>query len=232
MTGIALQYGRRWPRTGAMLVGDTSHVMIPLFVDLSGQACLVAGGGRVAQRKIRMLLRAGAAVTVVAPDAEPPVRELAETETLNWHERPYCDGEASGYFLTVAATSDRAVNEQISRDARAAGRLVNVVDAPALSNVYASAVARRGELQIAVSTSGACPALAKRLRDDMEGRYPAAYGPLLERLRRFRADLRGVVADADERKAILDRVVRSDELARFVEGDEAPLEDLLTQCVS
>ena len=209
-----------------------SSAMVPFFIDLSKQACLVVGAGRVAERKLRALLAAGADVTVIAPDAASHVRELAQDHSLTWHERPYRDGEARDYFLTVAATSDEAVNEQVSRDAREAGRLVNVVDVPDLSNIYASAVVRRGELQIAVSTSGACPALAKRLREEMESRFPASYGPLLSRMRVFRADLRNAVADPAERKAILDRVVGSDELARFLDGDEAPLEDLLTRCVS
>ena len=206
--------------------------MVPFFIDLSEQACLVVGAGRVAERKIRTLLAAGANVTVIAPAVAASVRELAEAQSLNWHERAYRDGEARGYFLTVAATDNEAVNKWVSRDACEAGRLVNVVDVPGLSNIYASAVVQRGELQIAVSTSGACPALAKRLREEMEDRFPASYGPLLSRLRLFRADLRDTVADPSERKAILDRVVRSDELARFLEGDEAPLEDLLTRCAS
>ena len=214
------------------LLSDSRRAMVPLFVDLSGKACLVVGGGRVAERKIERLLDGHANVTVVAPDVTARIRELAGEGAICWHERNYRDGEAGGYFLTVAATNDRAANDQVSRDAQAAERLVNVVDAPGLSNVYAPAVVRRDDLQIAVSTSGACPALAKRLREEMESRYPAAYGPLLGRLRLFRADLRDAVADPSERKAILNRVVRSGELAKFLEGDEAPLEDLLKQCVS
>lgn len=206
--------------------------MLPLFLDLSEQACLVVGAGRVAERKIGALLAAGASVTVVALDATSRIRELANEDTLNWLERAYRDGDARDYFLTVGATSDESVNERVSRDAREAGRLVNVVDAPDLSTVYMAAVAQRGELQIAVSTSGACPALAKLLRGEMEGRFPESYGPLLGRLRLFRADLRDAIADPAKRKAIIERIVRSDELARFIEGDEAPLEDLLTRCVS
>jgi precorrin-2 dehydrogenase/sirohydrochlorin ferrochelatase len=206
--------------------------MVPFFIDLSEQACLVVGAGRVAERKIQTLLAAGAALTVIAPDATPRIRELAQDQSLDWHERTYRDGEASDYFLTVAAASDQAANERVSRDARDAGRLVNVVDVPDLSNIYASAVVQRGELQIAVSTSGACPALAKRLREEMEARFPESYGPLLSRLRRFRAGLRDAITDPAERKAILDRVARSDELARFLDGNEAPLEDLLTRCAS
>jgi len=232
MAGVALEYGRTDHGAGVQLLSDSRRAMVPLFVDLSGKACLVVGGGRVAERKIERLLDGHAQLTVAAPDVTARIRELAGEGAICWHERSYRDGEAGEYFLTVAATNDRAANDQVSRDAQAAERLVNVVDAPGLSNVYAPAVVRRDDLQIAVSTSGACPALAKRLREEMASRYPAAYGPLLGRLRLFRADLRDAVADPSERKAILDRVVRSGELAKFLEGDEAPLEGLLKQCVS
>jgi len=206
--------------------------MIPLFINLSGQACLVVGGGRVAERKITWLLGGGAEVAVVARDATPQLQELAARGRLQWCEREYESAEAAGYFLIIAATNDPAVNEQVSRDARSAGRLINAVDAPDLSNIFTSAVVGRGELQIAISTSGACPALARRLREEMEERYPAAYDRLLRRLRRFRGELRDVTPDPRERKATLERIVRSDELARFLEGDEGPLEDLLKQCAS
>lgn len=232
MAGVALEYGRADPSTGVQLLSDSRRAMVPLVVDLSGKACLVVGGGRVAERKIARLLDGRAQVTVVAPDVTSRIRELAGEGAICWHERTYRDGEAGDYFLTVAATNDRAANDQVSRDAQAAARLVNVVDAPGLSNVCAPAVVRRDDLQIAVSTSGACPALAKRLREEMEGRYPAAYGPLLRRLRRFREELRRSEPDRSKRKAILERVVRSDELAKFLEGDEAPLEGLLKRCVS
>ena len=206
--------------------------MYPLFLDLSGRTWLGVGGGKVAERKARTLLEAGADVTVLAPHATEALRQFAQAGRIRWQKRPYRNGEAADYFLVVAATSDPAVNAQVSREAREADRLVNAVDQPELSNFYAPAVVRRGELQIAISTSGACPALARKLRQEMESRYPATYGRLLERLRQFRAQAARLVHDPEERRAILERVARSDEVARFLEGEEAPLEALLKRCVS
>jgi len=208
------------------------QALYPLFLDLSGEACLVVGGGTVAERKVAPLIHSGADVTVVAPRVGDGLRQLAVEGRIRWQERPYHPGEAGDYFLVVAASDDRSVNAQVSREAQRAGRLVNVVDQPDLSNVYAPALLRRGELQIAVSTSGACPALAKKLRDEMADRYPASYQRLLVRLRQFRERLARELPDPSARRTILERVMRSDQLTQFLEGEEAPLEALLKQCVS
>ena len=208
------------------------QALYPLLLDLSGKPSLVVGAGSVAERKVESLVLSGADVTVVAPRATETLRELATAGQIRWQERPYQATEAADYFLVVAATSDRSVNSQVSREAQAAGRLVNVVDQPGLSNVYAPALLRRGQLQIAVSTSGACPALAKQLRDEMATRYPATYEQLLTRLRRFRERMAREVPDPPARQAILERVIGSDELTKFLQGELAPLEALLKRCVS
>jgi len=151
-------------------------------LDLRGRDCLVVGGGAVAQRKVHGLLAAGAAVTVVAPQCLPLPTEV--TVAL----RPFADEDLDGVALAVAASDDRALNARVARLARKRGIWVNVVDDPQAGTVIVPAVARRGELQIAVSTGGASPALAKHLRERLEREFGPEYGDLVALLGELRAE--------------------------------------------
>ncbi|MGH7896847.1 MAG: precorrin-2 dehydrogenase/sirohydrochlorin ferrochelatase family protein, partial [Candidatus Binatia bacterium] len=137
----------------------------PAFLHLEGRPCLVVGGGEVAASKIAGLLRAGAEVTVVAPEIDESVRRQVTVGRVVYHERRYREGDLRGMRLAVAATDDPATNRRVAADAEREGILLNVVDAPALSTFIAPAVLERGALQIAVSTSGTAPAFASGLRD-------------------------------------------------------------------
>jgi len=205
--------------------------MYPVFMDLKGKPCLIVGGGRVAERKAEKLLETGAKVLIVAREASDGIKKLAEADVIDLDVREYEKGEAAGYFLVIAATSDNGLNRRISEDARMAGRLVNVVDVPELCNFYVPSVVRRGEMQIAISTSGAAPALAKKIRKKLESDFNPNYEKLLNRLREFRALLIECIQDEEERKEILTRVVNSSELDVFLNGDESPLEALLRKCI-
>jgi siroheme synthase-like protein len=150
-------------------------------LDLRGRACLVVGGGAVARRKAGGLLDAGAAVTVVAPECVP--MPGAVTVRL----RPFADGDLAGIALAVAASDDRELNARVARLARALGVWVNVADDPRAGSVILPALARRGALAIAVSTGGASPALAQRLRDRIAAEIGADYGELVALLGELRA---------------------------------------------
>ena len=126
----------------------------PVNLDLWGRRVLVVGGGQVAARKVAGLLSAGAAVTVVAPDA---VAEIAEDPDVRWHQRPYRRGEVASYRLAITATDDPSVNRQVARDGDAANVLVNSADDPANCSFILPAVVRRGDLQLTVSTNGLQP---------------------------------------------------------------------------
>ncbi len=154
----------------------------PVGLDLRGRDCLVVGGGAVARRKVDGLLAAGAAVTVVAPQCLPLPTEV--TIAL----RPFADEDLDGVALAVAASDDRALNARVARLARTRDIWVNVVDDPQAGTVIVPAVARRGDLQIAVSTGGASPALAKHLRERLEREFGPEYGDLVALLGELRAE--------------------------------------------
>jgi len=185
------------------------------------------GAGKIAGRKAASLLEAGARVKVVAPEAVEKIVKFADSGGLAWEKREYRDGEARDYFLVVAATSDRELNGRVSRDALEAGRLVNAVDMPELCNFYVPSVLKRGELTVAVSTSGACPALARKIRRDIEHSFPENYSRLVSMLRAYREKVLAGVPGEAERKKLIEDAVYSEEAEKFLKGDEEPLKGLL-----
>jgi siroheme synthase-like protein len=151
-------------------------------LDLDGRPCLVVGGGSVGLEKARGLLDCGAVVTVVAPQIEPELQRLP----VRWRRKRYQTADLDGMFLVVAATSVSSVNRQVSRDAEARSLLCNVADVPALCNFILPAVYRRDPIALAVSTSGASPALAKRLRDELGAQIDERHVDLAHRLHELR----------------------------------------------
>src|SRR5664279_4839267 len=148
----------------------------PIFLRVAGRDCLVIGGGKVATQKVESLLNASAAVTVISPELTPEISALAAAQRVVHHRRPYRSGDLQGVFLAYAATSDPTVQTQIARDAETAGVLLNVVDVPQLCSFIVPAVIQRGDLLIATSTSGTSPALARRIRRDLEHSFGPEYG--------------------------------------------------------
>jgi precorrin-2 dehydrogenase/sirohydrochlorin ferrochelatase len=177
----------------------------PITVQLDGRPCLVIGGGEVAERKVEALLAAGARVTVVAPALTAELAALAETHEIVHHPRSYRPGDVRGAQLAIAATDDPEVQRAVAAEAEAAGVLLNVVDVPALCTFIAPAVVQRGEVSIAVSTGGASPALAHRVRTEIEARFGPEYGLFAQILRRLRERL----PPSPERQALLVRLVES-----------------------
>ena len=157
----------------------------PVNLCLDGQPVLVVGGGPVAARKVEGLLQTGACVTVVAPAA---VDAIASNPEVVWQRRAYRPDEAASYRLVVTATSDPAVNAQVARDGEAANVFVNSADDPANCTFTLPSVARRGDLQVAVSTAGRSPALARWLRQRIEREIDSGYATLLELLSEARAE--------------------------------------------
>lgn len=159
----------------------------PVNLDLWGKRVLVVGGGPVAARKVAGLLTAGAAVTVVAPDA---VSEIAEDPDVRWHQRPYRRGEVASYRLAITATDDPDVNRQVARDGDAANVLVNSADDPANCSFILPAVVRRGDLQLTVSTNGRSPAFASWARRRLEQTFTDTHARLLELLSEVRDEVK------------------------------------------
>ncbi|HEX5506682.1 MAG TPA: bifunctional precorrin-2 dehydrogenase/sirohydrochlorin ferrochelatase, partial [Thermomicrobiales bacterium] len=161
----------------------------PIALALAGRRCVVVGGGAVAERKARGLLAAGAAVTVIAPRLAPGLRALADAGALTIAERPYAPGDLAGACLACAATDRREINAAVAAEARAAGALVNVADAPAEGDFTLPAVARRGGLTLAISTDGESPLVASLVRDRLADCLDG-YAALLDVVAAVRAEAR------------------------------------------
>jgi precorrin-2 dehydrogenase/sirohydrochlorin ferrochelatase len=203
----------------------------PIFLRIDGKVCLVVGGGAVATQKVESLLAAHAAVRVVSPRLTPRLRELAERAAIEWCERVYHAGDLEGVFLVVAATSDENLHESIHREAERAGVLLNVVDRPRWCGFIVPSIARRGDLTVAVSTGGACPALARKVRLDIERLLGPEYERALELLSRLRLRLRGQKRSFAARQEIFDRLLASPLLENLRRGDAAAVDRLLTEHV-
>jgi precorrin-2 dehydrogenase/sirohydrochlorin ferrochelatase len=177
--------------------------MFPLFLKLEGRPCLVVGAGRVGEGKLRGLLRAKARVKVVAPKATPGVQRLAKSGEIVWRKRRFVARDLDGMFLVVAATSSHPANAVVLEQARRRGVLCNAVDDPRNCDFYYPAVLRRGSLQIAVSTGGASPELASRLRKELESCFGPEYGSWLGHLHHRREELLRAPMPAARRQRLL-----------------------------
>jgi precorrin-2 dehydrogenase / sirohydrochlorin ferrochelatase len=177
--------------------------MFPIFLKLEGRQCLVVGAGSVAEGKVRGLLDAGAIVRVVAPKAVFQIRQWDSESKLKWEPREFAAEDLGGVSIVIAATNSHEVNTQIFHEARLRGVLCNAVDDPENCDFYYPAVVNRGDLQIAISTNGRSPALAQRLRKDLEEQFGPEYEAWVEELGEAREQLNATHMDADARKKLL-----------------------------
>ncbi len=201
--------------------------LFPLFLKLAGRRCLIVGGGLVAEAKMQGLLRCGAEVRVVAPEAAPGIREAAIAGRVVWDERPFLPSDLAGVFLVVAATNSAELHEEIFGRCQQAGILCNAVDEPERCDFYYPAVVRRGALQLAISTGGHSPFLAQRLRRELEERFGPEYGPWLEEIGQQRRELFQADISPESRRAILKELsgerAFADFQAREKSADESAL---------
>ncbi|MET0762939.1 MAG: bifunctional precorrin-2 dehydrogenase/sirohydrochlorin ferrochelatase [Thermoleophilaceae bacterium] len=197
---------------------------------LSGRRCLVVGGGDVGLEKVEGLLACAGDVTLIAPDAIEPLRELAGEGSIRWERREYRGpADLEGAFLVIAATSDSDVNIAVYEDAERRAMLVNVVDVPPLCNFILPAIVRSGPLAIAISTAGASPALAKRIRNEIADEYGEPYARLAVLLNDVRGWAKGTLPTYQDRKEFFESIVNGEpdpvELIRL--GDESAVRDLI-----
>jgi precorrin-2 dehydrogenase/sirohydrochlorin ferrochelatase len=203
----------------------------PIYVDLQTQRCLVVGGGEVAERKVETLLRANGTVTVISPKLTPALRSWAEDGRIEALVRSYEPGDLNGFSLVFAATDDENLQRDITAEARARGILVNVVDRPALCSFIVPALVSQGDLTIAVSTSGASPALAKKIRQELEQRFGAEYALALTLLARVREFVVQEAWSNEERQRLFTALVESPLLHYLRERDSRQVNALLQQLV-
>ncbi|PFI22640.1 NAD(P)-binding protein [Bacillus cereus] len=182
--------------------------MYPLTVRVDQKRVVVIGGGKVAGFKIIPLLKQGADIVVVSPELDANLVKLVEEKKIRWYQREYEKRDINGAFLVVAASSDSILNEQVAEDA-VENQLVNVITNPESGNVHFPAAIHRGLLNIAVSTGGASPKLAKKIRDDIANKYDETYERYLDFLYEVRVKLKGLQLEKKERHILLQEVLKS-----------------------
>jgi siroheme synthase-like protein len=183
----------------------------PVFLEMKDRPCVVVGGGTVAERKVEGLLAAGARVTVISPELTPALVALKDEGRLHHVARSYRVGDLEGYEVSIVATDDGAVNAEVAREGRERHAWVNAVDDPPNCDFILPSVVRRGDIVVAVSTGGASPALARRLREELEAFLDEDYAPLAGLLQEVRQELRsrGVVLDAEAWQRAIDGGLRA-----------------------
>jgi precorrin-2 dehydrogenase len=196
---------------------------------LSGRRCVVVGGGDVGLEKAEGLLACDGDVTLVSPEAVEPLRELAEEGSIRWERRGYRSEDLERTFIVIAATGDTDTNIRVFEDAERRAMLVNVVDVPPLCNFILPAIIRSGPLAIAISTAGASPALAKRIRDEIADEYGEPYARLAVLLNEVRGWAKGTLPTYQDRKEFFEGIVNGepDPVELLRQGDEQAVRDLL-----
>jgi siroheme synthase-like protein len=178
---------------------------------LSGRRCVVVGGGEIGLEKVEGLLACGGDVTLIAPEAHPALQELAAEGSIRWEERPFAGAaDLEGAFLAIAATDDSEVNIGVYEDAEERAMLVNVVDVPPLCNFILPAIVRSGPLAIAISTAGASPALAKRMKREISELFGEEYARLAVILNGARGWAKATLPTYDDRKEFFEGIVNGD----------------------
>lgn len=191
----------------------------PVFLDLEGTTVLVVGGGRVAERKIETLLQYGAEVHVVSRELTGGLDALIREGRIRKIGDTFDDGHLEGVFLVIAATDDRDLNHRISLSARKRGLLVNAVDQPVDCNFIVPSIVRRGDLVIAVSTSGKSPAMARKLREALSSRFGPEYAVFLELMGRLRQAVLSRGFTQEKNRRIFQGLVDSDILQALAAND-------------
>jgi precorrin-2 dehydrogenase/sirohydrochlorin ferrochelatase len=172
----------------------------PVFLNLDGKKVVVVGGGRVAQRKVSTLIKAGAFVEVISPDITKTLRGYAKKGMIRHRRKKYERGDLKGSFLVIAATSSKDTNTRVDRDAE---QLVNVVDTPSEGNFIVPSVVRRGLLTVAISTGGSSPAVSKAIRKEIEKHYGTEFARYLRFVEKIRREAMVRIKDDRERDRFL-----------------------------
>lgn len=198
---------------------------LPLFFDLTRQPCLVVGGGDVAMRKVALLMKAGACVTVLSPDITQALSALNDEITVRY--QMFSDEDVEGFKLVVAATNQRNINVQVSSAARRYQIPVNVVDSPDLCDFIFPSIIDRSPVIIGVSSGGVSPVLARLLRTRLEGWVPAAYGRLALLAESFRATVKQALPDITRRRQFWEKILQGGVAEQVFSGCEKNAEQML-----
>ena len=201
------------------MTDDKKMPYYPIFVDLEGKNIVVVGGGRVAQRKIETLLEYGAVVHLIARDLTPALSRYTKAGDIRLLGQEFRENYLSDVFMVIAATDDPLLNQRVSRSARDKGLLINAVDQPSECNFIVPSILRRGDLLIAVSTSGKSPALAKKIRERLEDKFGSEYELTLVLMGRLRKEILSRGLSQEENRRIFRELVDSDILEAIGKKD-------------
>jgi uroporphyrin-III C-methyltransferase/precorrin-2 dehydrogenase/sirohydrochlorin ferrochelatase len=194
---------------------------LPIFMNINQRLCVVIGAGEVAARKVTMLLRAQASVTVYAPEICPTLADLVEAGRIRYQQARFADQQLSGACLVIAATNDVQVNTAVSLAAQANNIPVNVVDAPALCTFTMASIVERSPIVIAISSEGNAPVLARYLRSKIETMLPAGYGRIAAIAGEFRDKVKSKYATSQARRIFWEGVLQGPIVERILAGQEA-----------
>jgi precorrin-2 dehydrogenase/sirohydrochlorin ferrochelatase len=198
----------------------------PAFLDLKDKKAVVVGGGSVAERKVRLLIQAGASVTLISPDITENLSRLAEKGQVSHVRRNYRKGDLKGAFIVIAGTSSSTINTKVAQDA---AHLVNVIDAPSEGNFIVPSVVRRSPLTIAISTEGVSPAVSKAIRKEVEHQYGREFASYLKFLEAVRAKALKHIINAKKREGFLKSLASEERLSTLRgKGFKAVKKDILS----
>src|SRR3990167_2716579 len=201
----------------------------PIFLDIKGKSCVVIGGGNVAEGKVLSLLDAGAKVLVISPKLTPALKKLANKKKIGYCPKAYEKGNLKGFFLAYSATNDQKVNRDVFNEAKRQGVLLNVVDVPELCNFIVPSVVERGDLLIAISTSGKSPAMAKKIREKLEKEFGREYAVFLDIMGKVREKVLTENKESDKNKRLFERLVNSPLIEWIKEGKKKEINRFLKQ---
>ncbi|MEQ1599172.1 MAG: siroheme synthase CysG [Methylotenera sp.] len=204
---------------------------LPIFFNIKNRHCLVIGGGEVATRKVTMLLKADAAITLYSPEICRELQELVETKKIKYVKVDFAENQLQGACLVIAATDDQTVNEAVSVAARAQNIPVNVVDSPDLCTFTMGSIIDRSPVIIAVSSEGNAPVLARFIRTKIETMLPASYGRIAAIAGEFREQVKERFATTQARRIFWEGVLQGPMVERVLAGQEQAARDLLKNLI-
>jgi precorrin-2 dehydrogenase/sirohydrochlorin ferrochelatase len=199
----------------------------PIFLDLKGKEILVVGGGQVAERKIKALLDCGAEIKIVSSKITDSLNKVVEDYGLRYFKEEFRENYLEGVFLVIAATDDRDLNHKISKIAKKKGLLINAVDQPPDCNFIVPSIVKKGDLQIAISTSGKSPALAQKLRKQIDKQFGNEYKYFLVLMGCLRKEILAKGLSQKENRRIFHEIVESDILDALAREDLEQVESTL-----
>lgn len=182
----------------------------PIFLNLKHKLCVVVGGGGVAERKVKSLLACSAKVLVVSPDLDQELQELHQKGLIQYRQGSFSSEDFLGAFLVIGATDSRQTNSEITKQARKQGILVNIVDSPDECDFIVPATVERGELVISISTGGKSPALARKIRQELEEKYGEEYAEFLDIMGELREVIKKKIPDQPQRERVFQSLIESD----------------------